>query len=123
MEHPRDSLDADINDLEVADKWPIHRPAPSFDQLESKTEVFQTGIKVIDLLTPYVQGGKIGLFGGAGVGKTVLIQEMIYRVRRTSVAFRCSRAWGEHPRGQRPLPRDDRVRRHQQDRPGVRPDG
>lgn len=75
-----DSLDADINDLEVADKWPIHRPAPSFDQLESKTEVFQTGIKVIDLLTPYVQGGKIGLFGGAGVGKTVLIQEMIYRV-------------------------------------------
>ena len=55
-------------------------PAPPFDQLESKTEMFETGIKVIDLLTPYVHGGKIGLFGGAGVGKTVLIQEMIYRV-------------------------------------------
>ena len=66
--------------LEVKDRWPIHRPAPAFDQLESKTELFETGIKVIDLLTPYVQGGKIGLFGGAGVGKTVLIQEMIQRV-------------------------------------------
>jgi F-type H+-transporting ATPase subunit beta len=66
--------------LEVTDRWPIHRKAPAFDQLESKTQMFETGIKVIDLLTPYVQGGKIGLFGGAGVGKTVLIQEMIYRV-------------------------------------------
>ena len=61
-------------------RWPIHRLPPAFDQLESKTEMFETGIKVIDLLTPYVLGGKIGLFGGAGVGKTVLIQEMIYRV-------------------------------------------
>ncbi|MDQ1305387.1 MAG: F-type H+/Na+-transporting ATPase subunit beta [Actinomycetota bacterium] len=75
-----DSLDAPIDSLGVTKRWPIHRSAPAFDQLESKTEVFQTGIKVIDLLTPYVQGGKIGLFGGAGVGKTVLIQEMIYRV-------------------------------------------
>jgi len=66
--------------LEVTERWPIHRKPPNFDQLESKTEMFETGIKVIDLLTPYVQGGKIGLFGGAGVGKTVLIQEMIYRV-------------------------------------------
>ncbi|WNB84952.1 F0F1 ATP synthase subunit beta [Cellulomonas sp. ATA003] len=66
--------------LEITERWPIHRKAPSFDQLESKTQMFETGIKVIDLLTPYVQGGKIGLFGGAGVGKTVLIQEMIYRV-------------------------------------------
>jgi F-type H+/Na+-transporting ATPase subunit beta len=66
--------------LEAKDRWPIHRKAPAFDQLESKTQMFETGIKVIDLLTPYVQGGKIGLFGGAGVGKTVLIQEMIYRV-------------------------------------------
>jgi F-type H+-transporting ATPase subunit beta len=66
--------------LEVRERWPIHRPAPAFDQLESKTQMFETGIKVIDLLTPYVLGGKIGLFGGAGVGKTVLIQEMIYRV-------------------------------------------
>ena len=68
--------------LEVKDRWSIHRKAPAFDQLEAKTEMFHTGIKVIDLLTPYVQGGKIGLFGGAGVGKTVLIQEMIARVAR-----------------------------------------
>jgi len=65
---------------EITERWPIHREAPSFDQLESKTQMFETGIKVIDLLTPYVLGGKIGLFGGAGVGKTVLIQEMITRV-------------------------------------------
>jgi F-type H+-transporting ATPase subunit beta len=67
---------------EVTERWGIHRKAPAFDQLESKTQMFQTGIKVIDLLTPYVQGGKIGLFGGAGVGKTVLIQEMIARVAK-----------------------------------------
>jgi F-type H+/Na+-transporting ATPase subunit beta len=67
---------------EVTERWSIHRKAPAFDQLESKTEMFETGIKVIDLLTPYVQGGKIGLFGGAGVGKTVLIQEMIARVAK-----------------------------------------
>lgn len=66
--------------FEVTERWPIHRKAPAFDQLESKTTMFETGIKSIDLLTPYVQGGKIGLFGGAGVGKTVLIQEMIQRV-------------------------------------------
>jgi F-type H+-transporting ATPase subunit beta len=68
--------------LEVGERWGIHRPAPAFDQLESKTVMFETGIKVIDLLTPYVEGGKIGLFGGAGVGKTVLIQEMIARVAK-----------------------------------------
>ncbi|NHC13398.1 F0F1 ATP synthase subunit beta [Motilibacter deserti] len=73
-------LDVDKASLQITERWPIHRSAPAFDQLESKTEMFETGIKVIDLLTPYVQGGKIGLFGGAGVGKTVLIQEMIYRV-------------------------------------------
>jgi F-type H+-transporting ATPase subunit beta len=66
--------------IDVKERWSIHRQPPKFDQLESKTNMFETGIKVIDLLTPYVQGGKIGLFGGAGVGKTVLIQEMIYRV-------------------------------------------
>ncbi|BCL27686.1 F0F1 ATP synthase subunit beta [Streptomyces aurantiacus] len=64
----------------TGDRWTIHRKAPSFDQLEPKTEMFETGLKVVDLLTPYVKGGKIGLFGGAGVGKTVLIQEMIMRV-------------------------------------------
>jgi F-type H+-transporting ATPase subunit beta len=68
--------------FKVGETRGIHGKAPAFDQLESKTEMFQTGIKVIDLLTPYVQGGKIGLFGGAGVGKTVLIQEMIARVAR-----------------------------------------
>jgi F-type H+-transporting ATPase subunit beta len=68
--------------LEITERWGIHRPAPAFDQLESKTVMFETGIKVIDLLTPYVEGGKIGLFGGAGVGKTVLIQEMIARVAK-----------------------------------------
>lgn len=66
--------------LDVKERWSIHRMPPTFDKLESKTQMFETGIKVIDLLTPYVQGGKIGLFGGAGVGKTVLIQEMIQRV-------------------------------------------
>src|SRR5665213_1274551 len=64
----------------IEDRWEIHRPSPAFDTLEPKAQVFETGLKVIDLLAPYVQGGKIGLFGGAGVGKTVLIQEMINRV-------------------------------------------
>jgi len=70
----------DDPDFEAELRWPIHRHAPSYDQLEPKTEMFETGIKVIDLLEPYVSGGKIGMFGGAGVGKTVVIQEMIYRV-------------------------------------------
>ena len=64
----------------IEDRWDIHRDAPPFDELEPKAQMFETGIKVIDLLEPYVQGGKIGLFGGAGVGKTILIQEMIRRV-------------------------------------------
>ncbi|HYL52889.1 MAG TPA: F0F1 ATP synthase subunit beta, partial [Acidimicrobiia bacterium] len=64
----------------IKDRWEIHRDAPPFDQLEPKAQMFETGIKVVDLLEPYVQGGKIGLFGGAGVGKTILIQEMINRV-------------------------------------------
>ncbi|WP_030246448.1 MULTISPECIES: F0F1 ATP synthase subunit beta [unclassified Streptomyces] len=68
------------DEVHEGERWPIHRKAPAFDQLESKTEMFETGLKVVDLLTPYVKGGKIGLFGGAGVGKTVLIQEMIMRV-------------------------------------------
>ncbi|MCU1354593.1 MAG: synthase, beta subunit, partial [Acidimicrobiales bacterium] len=65
---------------EVADRWEIHRPSPAFSEQEPSSVIFETGIKVIDLLTPYKQGGKIGLFGGAGVGKTVLITEMIRRV-------------------------------------------
>ena len=75
-----EALDVPMASLQIKERWGIHRQPPTFDQLEAKTEVFETGIKVIDLLTPYVKGGKIGLFGGAGVGKTVLIQEMIYRV-------------------------------------------
>ena len=80
-----ESLDVPTSSLDIKERWSIHRNAPAFDQLESKTEMFETGIKVIDLLTPYVKGGKIGLFGGAGVGKTVLIQEMIYRVAENFV--------------------------------------
>src|SRR5437763_11290208 len=69
-------------DLQVSERWAIHRHPPAFADLEPKTEMLETGIKVLDLLAPYVKGGKIGLFGGAGVGKTVLIQEMIIRVAR-----------------------------------------
>jgi F-type H+-transporting ATPase subunit beta len=68
--------------LDVALRWPIHREPPPLAVLEPKTEMLETGVKVLDLLAPYVKGGKIGLFGGAGVGKTVLIQEMIIRVAR-----------------------------------------
>ena len=77
-----DVLNADPSTLEINERWEIHRPPPAFAELEPKTEMLETGIKVLDLLAPYVRGGKIGLFGGAGVGKTVLIQEMIIRVAR-----------------------------------------
>ncbi|KLU10914.1 MULTISPECIES: F0F1 ATP synthase subunit beta [unclassified Kocuria] len=77
-----DALDVETSSLEITERWPIHRKAPSFAELEGSTEMMETGIKSIDLLTPYIKGGKIGLFGGAGVGKTVLIQEMITRVAR-----------------------------------------
>ena len=66
--------------VQADDYWPIHRPAPSVDQLSTNTEVFETGIKVIDLLTPFVRGGKAGLFGGAGLGKTVILTELIARI-------------------------------------------
>ncbi|HWA66019.1 MAG TPA: F0F1 ATP synthase subunit beta [Mycobacteriales bacterium] len=75
-----DALDTTADAIEVTERWPIHRPSPPIDELEPRTEMFETGIKVIDLLAPYVRGGKIGMFGGAGVGKTVVIQEMIRRV-------------------------------------------
>src|SRR6266702_2867341 len=77
-----ETLDAPTASLKITDRWSIHRDPPPFDQLEPRTEILETGIKVLDLLTPYVKGGKIGLFGGAGVGKTVLIQEMITRVAK-----------------------------------------
>src|ERR1700720_2164246 len=77
-----DPLDVPADSLKVTERWGIHRDPPHFDELEPRTEILETGIKVLDLLTPYVKGGKIGLFGGAGVGKTVLIQEMITRVAK-----------------------------------------
>ena len=89
-------LDIEESELDLSERWGIHRKPPAFDQLEGSTQMMETGIKVIDLLTPYIQGGKIGLFGGAGVGKTVLIQEMITRVarelRRHVGLRRCRRA-------------------------------
>jgi F-type H+/Na+-transporting ATPase subunit beta len=77
-----ETLDVPTSSLKITERWGIHRNPPAFDQLEARTEILETGIKVLDLLTPYVRGGKIGLFGGAGVGKTVLIQEMITRVAK-----------------------------------------
>jgi len=75
--NPVDQLGDIAADVE---RWPIHRAAPLFVALEPKTEIFETGIKVIDLIAPYVKGGKTGLFGGAGVGKTVIIQELIHNI-------------------------------------------
>ena len=75
---PIDNMDAP----KVEEHWPIHRPAPSFDEQETTTEIFETGIKVVDLICPYAKGGKIGLFGGAGVGKTVLIMELINNIAK-----------------------------------------
>jgi F-type H+-transporting ATPase subunit beta len=75
-----EALDTDSAAFDQLEHWDIHRDAPPFDELEPRKQMFETGIKVIDLLTPYLAGGKIGLFGGAGVGKTVLITEMIRRV-------------------------------------------
>jgi F-type H+-transporting ATPase subunit beta len=92
------TLDVDISTLDVTERWPIHRDPPPLDQLEPRTEMFTTGIKVIDLLTPYVRGGKIGLFGGAGVGKTVLIQEMIRRVAQNFGGVSCFAGVGERTR-------------------------
>src|SRR6516162_8229347 len=77
-----ETLDTETASLKITERWSIHRDPPPFDQLEPRTEILETGIKVLDLLTPYVRGGKVGLFGGAGVGKTVLIQEMITRVAK-----------------------------------------
>ncbi|MFW5933241.1 MAG: F0F1 ATP synthase subunit beta, partial [Actinomycetota bacterium] len=75
-----ESLDTEDDQIDAADRWAIHREPPPFDELEPQAQMFETGIKIIDLIEPYVQGGKIGMFGGAGVGKTVVIQEMINRV-------------------------------------------
>ena len=72
----------EIGPVNAKERWAIHRPAPKFEDQATSKEIFETGIKVIDLLAPYVKGGKIGLFGGAGVGKTVLIMELINNVAK-----------------------------------------
>ena len=83
---------------ETQERWPIHRPAPSFEEQESTTEILETGIKVVDLICPYAKGGKIGLFGGAGVGKTVLIQELIHNVAMEHGGYSIFTGVGERTR-------------------------
>jgi len=88
----------ELGDVQVETTWPIHREAPSFAELETKTEMFETGIKVIDLLEPYAKGGKTGLFGGAGVGKTVLIMELINNIAIQRGGFSVFAGVGERTR-------------------------
>ena len=80
------------------EKWPIHRSAPAYEEQQSATEILETGIKVIDLICPYAKGGKIGLFGGAGVGKTVLIQELIYNIATAHNGYSVFTGVGERTR-------------------------
>ena len=84
--------------VEAQESWPIHRAAPSYDEQETSTEILETGIKVIDLICPYAKGGKIGLFGGAGVGKTVLIQELIYNIATEHNGYSVFTGVGERTR-------------------------
>lgn len=84
--------------IEAEEYWPIHRPAPQLTDLTSDTIIFETGIKVVDLLEPYIKGGKVGLFGGAGVGKTVIIQELIHNVARNHGGFSVFAGVGERTR-------------------------
>jgi F-type H+-transporting ATPase subunit beta len=102
--------------VEAAERRPIHQPAPDFREQSTESEILVTGIKVVDLLAPYSKGGKIGLFGGAGVGKTVLIQELINNIAKVHSGYLgVRRRRRADPRGQRPLSRDDRIQRHQPD--------
>ena len=91
---PIDNMSAPV----TVERWPIHRPAPSYDEQESTTEILETGIKVVDLICPYAKGGKIGLFGGAGVGKTVLIQELIYNIATEHNGYSVFTGVGERTR-------------------------
>ena len=84
--------------VKATESWPIHRPAPSYEEQQSATEILETGIKVIDLICPYAKGGKIGLFGGAGVGKTVLIQELIYNIATAHNGYSVFTGVGERTR-------------------------
>jgi F-type H+-transporting ATPase subunit beta len=88
----------ELGEVEATDHWPIHREAPAFDEQSTSVEMFETGIKVIDLLAPYTRGGKTGLFGGAGVGKTVLIQELINNVAIQAGGFSVFAGVGERTR-------------------------
>ncbi len=85
-------------DVPASERWPIHRDPPAFDALSPKTEVFETGIKVVDLLTPFVRGGKIGLFGGAGLGKTVILTELIARIAKVHSGYAVFAGVGERTR-------------------------
>ena len=91
-------LDIPESEFQSKERWPIHRDPPPFDELEPKTEMLETGIKVIDLLQPFVAGGKIGLHGGAGTGKTMLIKEMIYRIGRLHGGYSVFAGVGERTR-------------------------
>ena len=84
--------------VKAAERWPIHRAAPAYEEQETSTEILETGIKVIDLICPYAKGGKIGLFGGAGVGKTVLIQELIYNIATEHNGYSVFTGVGERTR-------------------------
>ena len=84
--------------VNAAERWPIHRAAPAYEEQETSTEILETGIKVIDLICPYAKGGKIGLFGGAGVGKTVLIQELIYNIATEHNGYSVFTGVGERTR-------------------------
>lgn len=79
--------------VKTKEKYPIHRPAPDFKDQSSKTEIFETGIKVIDLIAPIIKGGKVGLFGGAGVGKTVIVKELIRNIAAEHWVFHVLRVW------------------------------
>lgn len=92
-----DTID-EAGDLEVEEKWSIHREAPAFENQKPATEMFETGIKVIDLIAPYAKGGKVGLFGGAGVGKTVLIQELIRNIATEHGGYSVFTGVGERSR-------------------------
>lgn len=83
---------------EDVERWPIHRPAPAYDEQEGTTEILETGIKVVDLIAPYARGGKIGLFGGAGVGKTVLIMELINNIAKEHSGLSVFAGVGERSR-------------------------
>ena len=85
-------------DVATQERWPIHRPAPSYEEQQGATDILETGIKVVDLICPYAKGGKIGLFGGAGVGKTVLIQELIYNIATAHNGYSVFTGVGERTR-------------------------